>query len=121
MFIHPHLTDPAPNVQPEPPDSLDDHSKIPFNFAAIPHTLFIKGLDATAIGVYCGIARYINWKAQIVVGNRKIITGWSVPLGQQKLADQLNISRRTVIRKIQKLTRVGVIECKKAQKGRVSK
>ena len=58
--------------QPEP----QEKSKIPFLFAAIPHELFDMGFKPATIGVYDGLARYVNWKAQMTVDDRKIITGF---------------------------------------------
>jgi len=94
-----------------------DDSKIPFQFAAIPHHLFDKGLDPSTVGVYCGLARYVNWKAQMTVDGRKIITGWTIPVTQERLADLLNTSRQTIIRKIKVLEQADVIEYKKSFRG----
>ena len=67
---------PTPSLQPNLPESQPkDDSKIPFLFAAIPHKLFDHGLKPSTIGVYSGLARYVNWKAQVSIDGRKVITG----------------------------------------------
>jgi len=106
---------PTPSLQPNLP--TEDDSKIPFLFAAIPHELFDKGLKPSTIGVYCGLARYVNWKAQVSIEGRKIITGWTLPVSQQRLAEVLNSSRQTMIQHIKILVDVGVIELKKSYRG----
>lgn len=105
-------------LQPNLPESQPkDDSKIPFLFAAIPHQLFDKGLKPSTIGVYSGLARYVNWKAQVSVEGRKIITGWTLPISQQRLAEVLNSSRQTMNHHIKLLVDAGVVELKKSYRG----
>ena len=57
------IPSPSSTLFPEFPE--EQKSKIPFIFAAIPHKLFEYGLNPTTVGVYDGIARYVNWKSQM--------------------------------------------------------
>lgn len=116
MFtFHSRSTTPVDFFQSDLPTQSD--SKIPFLFAAVPHKLFDYGLKPSTIGVYSGLARYVNWKAQMTIDDRKVITGWTPPVSQEKLADLLNTSRQTIIHHLQILAQADVIEFRKSFRG----
>ncbi len=104
----------TPTYSLQPNLSIDDDSKIPFLFAAVPHQLFAHGLKPTTVGVYTGLAKYVNWRAQMTVEGRKVITGWTIPVSQEKLAELLNSSRQTINSHIKILADAGVIELKRS-------
>lgn len=93
---------------------LNMHSKIPFLFTAIPFDLIDEGiyrdLDAVSVNIFSVIARYIDLSDFVWAGNKVLLSGWTIPISQRKIAEKSGFSQRTVQRKIKDLVEESIIE-----------
>ena len=96
-------------------------SRIPFSFSAMPHRLSdddtIASLDGGATKVLIVISRHVNLTSQTTVGERTLLTGWSIPISQEKIGKKAGLKRPTVNRKIKILVEKGIIEVRKPRYG----
>lgn len=99
-------------------------SKIPFLFSGMPFNMIDNGviteLDGNACKVFQTISRYIDLRDMTQVGDRIILSGWTIAVSEEKIAETTGLSQRTVIRKIELLEENGVLEVDR-QKGKCNR
>ena len=73
----------------------------------------IAKLDGNTCKVLLVIQRFLDLTNQIRVGKRALLSGWTLCISHDRIAQLANLSRRTVIRKIKILADAGIITLKK--------
>jgi CRP-like cAMP-binding protein len=63
-------------------------------------------------GPYLGV----NLDNQVLIGDRYFLTGWTIPISHSCIAEKAELSRRTVVDKMNILVEAGVIQKRKAGK-----
>ena len=96
------------------PVSLSPDNQIPFLFSAIPYQLIdseaFGDLKGSHIKLILAIDRFRNLKLKQRKSDQVLLSGWTISISQQVLADKCKLQRPTVNKLIEELIDLGVLE-----------
>ncbi|HIC00680.1 TPA: hypothetical protein EYO63_13395, partial [Candidatus Poribacteria bacterium] len=102
------------NVSVSSPFSLSQTDQIPFFFCAIPYHLIddevFPQLKGNHIKLLLVIDRYRNLKLKQRKFDQQLISGWTIPVSQQVLADRCGVKRPTINNLVEELIELGLLE-----------
>ena len=105
------------------PVSLSPDNQIPFLFSAIPYQLIdsevFGDLKGSHIKLILAIDRFRNLKLKQRKSDQVLLSGWTISISQQVLADKCKLQRPTVNKLIEELIDLGLL--KKEMVGRSKK
>jgi len=96
------------------PFTLSHTDQIPFFFCAIPHHLIdddvFPQLKGNHIKLLLVIDRYRNLKLKQKKFDQQLLSGWTIPVSQQVLADRCGVKRPTINNLVEELIGLGLLE-----------
>ena len=96
------------------PFTLPHTDQIPFFFCAIPHHLIdddvFPQLKGNHIKLLLVIDRYRNLKLKQKKFDQQLLSGWTIPVSQQVLADRCGVKRPTINNLVEELIGLGLLE-----------
>ncbi len=96
------------------PFTLSQTDQIPFFFCAIPYHLIdsevFPQLKGNHIKLLLVIDRYRNLKLKQRKFDQQLISGWTIPVSQQVLADRCGVKRPTINNLVEELIGFGLLE-----------
>ena len=96
------------------PVSLSPDNQIPFLFSAIPYQLIdsevFGDLKGSHIKLILAIDRFRNLKLKQRKSDQVLLSGWTISISQQVLADKCKLQRPTVNKLIEELIDLGLLE-----------
>ena len=102
------------NVSASSPFTLSQTDQIPFFFCAIPYHLIdndvFPQLKGNHIKLLLVIDRYRNLKLKQKRFDHQLLSGWTIPVSQQVLADRCGVKRPTVNNLVEELIELGLLE-----------
>ena len=102
------------DVTPSSPVSLSPTHQIPFLFSAIPYQLIdsevFGDLKGSHIKLILAIDRFRNLKLKQRKSDQVLLSGWTISISQQVLADKCKLQRPTVNKLIEELIDLGLLE-----------
>jgi len=102
------------DAAPSSPTSLSPTHQIPFLFSAIPYQLIdseaFGDLKGSHIKLILAIDRFRNLKLKQRKSDQVLLSGWTISISQQILADKCKLQRPTVNKLIEELIDLGVLE-----------
>ena len=102
------------DVTPSSPVSLSPDNQIPFLFSAIPYQLIdseaFGDLKGSHIKLILAIDRFRNLKLKQRKSDQVLLSGWTISISQQVLADKCKLQRPTVNKLIEELIDLGLLE-----------
>ena len=102
------------DVAPSSPVSLSPDNQIPFLFSAIPYQLIdseaFGDLKGSHIKLILAIDRFRNLKLKQRKSDQVLLSGWTISISQQVLADKCKLQRPTVNKLIEELIDLGLLE-----------
>jgi len=102
------------NVSVSYPFTLSQTDQIPFFFCAIPYHLIdsdvFPQLKGNHIKLLLVIDRYRNLKLKQRKVDQQLLSGWTIPVSQQVLADRCGVKRPTINNLVEELIGFGLLE-----------
>ena len=102
------------DVTPSSPVSLSPDNQIPFLFSAIPYQLIdseaFGDLKGSHIKLILAIDRFRNLKLKQRKSDQVLLSGWTISISQQVLADKCKLQRPTVNKLVEELIDLGLLE-----------
>jgi predicted transcriptional regulator len=102
------------NISVSSPFTLSQTDQIPFFFCAIPYHLIddevFPQLKGNHIKLLLVIDRYRNLKLKQRKFDQQLISGWTIPVSQQVLADRCGVKRPTINNLVEELIGFGLLE-----------
>jgi len=102
------------NVSVSSPFTLSQTDQIPFFFCAIPYHLIdsevFPQLKGNHIKLLLVIDRYRNLKLKQRKFDQQLLSGWTIPVSQQVLADRCGVKRPTINNLVEELIGLGLLE-----------
>ena len=102
------------NVSVSSPFTLSQTDQIPFFFCAIPYHLIddevFPQLKGNHIKLLLVIDRYRNLKLKLRKFDHLLLSGWTIPVSQQVLADRCGVKRPTFNNLVEELIGFGLLE-----------
>jgi predicted transcriptional regulator len=102
------------NVSASSPFTLSQTDQIPFFFCAIPYHLIdsevFPQLKGNHIKLLLVIDRYRNLKLKQRKFDHLLLSGWTIPVSQQVLADRCGVKRPTINNLVEELIGFGLLE-----------
>jgi len=96
------------------PFTLSQTDQIPFFFCAIPYHLIddevFPQLKGNHIKLLLVIDRYRNLKLKQKKFDHLLLSGWTIPVSQQVLADRCGVKRPTINNLVEELIELGLLE-----------
>ena len=96
------------------PFTLSQTDQIPFFFCAIPYHLIdddvFPQLKGNHIKLLLVIDRYRNLKLKQRKFDQQLLSGWTIPVSQQVLADRCGVKRPTINNLVEELIGLGLLE-----------
>ena len=96
------------------PFTLSQTDQIPFFFCAIPYHLIdddvFPQLKGNHIKLLLVIDRYRNLKLKQKKFDHLLLSGWTIPVSQQVLADRCGVKRPTINNLVEELIGFGLLE-----------
>ena len=96
------------------PVSLSPDNQIPFLFSAIPYQLIdsevFGDLKGSHIKLILAIDRFRNLKLKQRKSDQVLLSGWTISISQQVLADKCKLQRPTVNKLVEELIDLGLLE-----------
>ena len=96
------------------PFTLSQTNQIPFFFCAIPYHLIddevFPQLKGNHIKLLLVIDRYRNLKLKQKKFDHQLLSGWTIPVSQQVLADRCGVKRPTINNLVEELIGLGLLE-----------
>ena len=96
------------------PFTLSHTDQIPFFFCAIPHHLIdddvFPQLKGNHVKLLLVIDRYRNLKLKQKKFDHQLLSGWTIPVSQQVLADRCGVKRPTINNLVEELIGFGLLE-----------
>ena len=96
------------------PFTLSQTDQIPFFFCAIPYHLIddevFPQLKGNHIKLLLVIDRYRNLKLKQRKFDHLLLSGWTIPVSQQVLADRCGVKRPTINNLVEELIGLGLLE-----------
>ena len=96
------------------PFTLSQTDQIPFFFCAIPYHLIdsevFPQLKGNHIKLLLVIDRYRNLKLKQKKFDQQLLSGWTIPVSQQVLADRCGVKRPTINNLVEELIGFGLLE-----------
>ena len=96
------------------PFTLSQTDQIPFFFCAIPYHLIddevFPQLKGNHIKLLLVIDRYRNLKLKQKKFDHQLLSGWTIPVSQQVLADRCGVKRPTINNLVEELIGLGLLE-----------
>ena len=96
------------------PFTLSQTDQIPFFFCAIPYHLIdsevFPQLKGNHVKLLLVIDRYRNLKLKQRKFDQQLISGWTIPVSQQVLADRCGVKRPTINNLVEELIGFGLLE-----------
>ena len=102
------------NVSVASPFTLSQTDQIPFFFCAIPYHLIdsdvFPQLKGNHIKLLLVIDRYRNLRSKQKRFDQQLLSGWTIPVSQQVLADRCGVKRPTINNLVEELIGLGLLE-----------
>ena len=102
------------HTQSVSPFTLSQTDQIPFFFCAIPYHLIdddvFPQLKGNHIKLLLVIDRYRNLKLKQRKFDQQLLSGWTIPVAQQVLADRCGVKRPTINNLVEELIGLGLLE-----------
>ena len=102
------------NVSVSSPFTLSQTDQIPFFFCAIPYHLIdsevFPQLKGNHVKLLLVIDRYRNLKLKQRKFDQQLLSGWTIPVSQQVLADRCGVKRPTINNLVEELIGFGLLE-----------
>jgi len=102
------------NISVASPFTLSQTDQIPFFFCAIPYHLIdsevFPQLKGNHIKLLLVIDRYRNLKLKQKKFDQLLLSGWTIPVSQQVLADRCGVKRPTINNLVEELIGFGLLE-----------
>ena len=102
------------NVSVSSPFTLSQTDQIPFFFCAIPYHLIddevFPQLKGNHIKLLLVIDRYRNLRSKQKRFDQQLLSGWTIPVSQQVLADRCGVKRPTINNLVEELIGLGLLE-----------
>jgi predicted transcriptional regulator len=102
------------NVSVSSPFTLSQTDQIPFFFCAFPYHLIdddvFPQLKGNHIKLLLVIDRYRNLKLKQRKFDQQLLSGWTIPVSQQVLADRCGVKRPTINNLVEELIGFGLLE-----------
>ena len=102
------------NVSVSYPFTLSQTDQIPFFFCAIPYHLIdddiFPQLKGNHIKLLLVIDRYRNLRSKQKKFDQQLLSGWTIPVSQQVLADRCGVKRPTINNLVEELIGLGLLE-----------
>ena len=102
------------NVSVSSPFTLSQTDQIPFFFCAIPYHLIdsevFPKLKGNHVKLLLVIDRYRNLKLKQKKFDHLLLSGWTIPVSQQVLADRCGVKRPTINNLVEELIGFGLLE-----------
>ena len=102
------------NVSVSSPFTLSQTDQIPFFFCAIPYHLIdsevFPQLKGNHIKLLLVIDRYRNLKLKQRKFDHLLLSGWTIPVSQQVLANRCGVKRPTINNLVEELIELGLLE-----------
>jgi len=96
------------------PFSLSHTDQIPFLFSAIPYQLIddevFGDLKGSHVKLILAIDRFRNLKLKQRKSDQVLLSGWTIAISQQVLADKCKLQRPTVNKLVEELIELGLLE-----------
>ncbi|MFP6724099.1 MAG: hypothetical protein VCF25_28105, partial [Candidatus Poribacteria bacterium] len=104
----------AQNVSVSYPFTLSQTDQIPFLFSAIPYQLIddevFGDLKGSHVKLILAIDRFRNLKLKQHKSDQVLLSGWTIAISQQVLADKCKLQRPTVNKLVEELIELGLLE-----------
>ena len=104
----------AQNVSVSYPFTLSQTDQIPFLFSAIPYQLIddevFGDLKGSHVKLILEIDRFRNLKLKQHKSDQVLLSGWTIAISQQVLADKCKLQRPTVNKLVEELIELGLLE-----------
>jgi len=98
----------------ESPFTLSQTDQIPFLFSAIPYQLIddevFGDLKGSHVKLILAIDRFRNLKLKQRKSDQVLLSGWTIAISQQVLADKCKLQRPTVNKLVEELIELGLLE-----------
>ena len=102
------------NVSVSYPLTLSQTDQIPFLFSAIPYQLIddevFGDLKGSHVKLILAIDRFRNLKLKQHKSDQVLLSGWTIAISQQVLADKCKLQRPTVNKLVEELIELGLLE-----------
>ena len=102
------------NVSVSYPLTLSQTDQIPFLFSAIPYQLIddevFGDLKGSHVKLILAIDRFRNLKLKQRKSDQVLLSGWTIAISQQVLADKCKLQRPTVNKLVEELIELGLLE-----------
>jgi len=102
------------NVSVSYPLTLSQTDQIPFLFSAIPYQLIddevFGDLKGSHVKLILAIDRFRNLKLKQRKSDQVLLSGWTIAISQQILADKCKLQRPTVNKLVEELIELGLLE-----------
>ena len=96
------------------PFTLSQTDQIPFLFSAIPYQLIddevFGDLKGSHVKLILAIDRFRNLKLKQYKSDQVLLSGWTIAISQQVLADKCKLQRPTVNKLVEELIELGLLE-----------
>ena len=96
------------------PFTLSQTDQIPFLFSAIPYQLIddevFGDLKGSHVKLILAIDRFRNLKLKQRKSDQVLLSGWTIAISQQVLADKCKLQRPTVNKLVEELIELGLLE-----------
>ena len=96
------------------PYTLSQTDQIPFLFSAIPYQLIddevFGDLKGSHVKLILAIDRFRNLKLKQRKSDQVLLSGWTIAISQQVLADKCKLQRPTVNKLVEELIELGLLE-----------
>ena len=96
------------------PFTLSQTDQIPFLFSAIPYQLIddevFGDLKGSHVKLILAIDRFRNLKLKQHKSDQVLLSGWTIAISQQVLADKCKLQRPTVNKLVEELIELGLLE-----------
>jgi len=96
------------------PFALSQTDQIPFLFSAIPYQLIddevFGDLKGSHVKLILAIDRFRNLKLKQRKSDQVLLSGWTIAISQQVLADKCKLQRPTVNKLVEELIELGLLE-----------
>jgi len=102
------------NASVASPFTLSQTDQIPFLFSAIPYQLIddevFGDLKGSHVKLILAIDRFRNLKLKQRKSDQVLLSGWTIAISQQVLADKCKLQRPTVNKLVEELIELGLLE-----------
>ena len=102
------------DVSVSSPFTLSQTDQIPFLFSAIPYQLIddevFGDLKGSHVKLILAIDRFRNLKLKQRKSDQVLLSGWTIAISQQVLADKCKLQRPTVNKLVEELIELGLLE-----------